>query len=84
MKYFFDSQLAERYGYGMAVFIAAETFDLQLAIEKTNARREREGRRSLEDAQVVDVLSALRNRGLLPVPNKSKDGANLSDAGAAT
>jgi hypothetical protein len=82
MKYFFDYSLAARYGYGMAVFIAAETSDLQRAIDATNARRARAGRRMLEDAEVADVLSVLQKKGFLATATYD-DGANLSGAGAA-
>ncbi|WP_227747043.1 hypothetical protein [Paraburkholderia franconis] len=34
MKNFFDSGLAQRYGYGIAVYIAARTADLQRGIER--------------------------------------------------
>lgn len=81
MKYFFDYALAERYGYGMAVFIAAETSNLQRAIDATNVRRERAGRRLLEDALVEDVLSVLQKKGYLSVVTDS-DRADLSGAGA--
>lgn len=82
MKYFFDYALAERYGYGMAVFIAAETSNLQRAIDATNARRIRAGRRPLEDAEVADVLSVLQRKGYLAVATDDGE-ANLSGAGAA-
>lgn len=82
MKYFFDYALVERYGYAMAVFIAAETSDLQRAIDATNVRRVRAGRRPLEDAEVNDVVSVLRKRGYLSV-TADDDKADLSGAGAA-
>jgi hypothetical protein len=76
MKYFFDYKLAERYGYGMAVYIAAETSDLQRAIDLTNARRLRAGRRLIEDARTEDVLSAMRNTGLLPTKTDEAEQAS--------
>lgn len=79
MKYFFDYKLAERYGYGIAVYIAAETSDLQRAIDLTNARLLRAGRRPLEDAKIEDVLSAMRNTGRLSTET-DEGGANVSDA----
>ncbi|MGA7781715.1 MAG: hypothetical protein WCA85_28950 [Paraburkholderia sp.] len=82
MKYFFDKALAERYGYGLAVFIAAETSDLQRAIDRTNARRERDGRSLLAAVLVEDVISVMRKRGMLPV-QPSEDDSNVTDAGAA-
>lgn len=82
MKYFFDKALAERYGYGLAVFIAAETSDLQRIIDRTNARRERDGRSLLEDVLVEDVISAMCKRGMLPA-QRSEDGSNVTGAGAA-
>lgn len=66
MKYFFDNTLAERYGYAMAVYIAAATSDLQRAIDATNARRKLAGHRPLEDARIEDVLSVMRRKGQLP------------------
>lgn len=79
MKYFFDYELAGRYGYGMAVYIAAETSDLQRAIDLTNARRLRAGQRLIEDARIDDVLSAMRNAGLLTAKT-DEGGANVSGA----
>ncbi|WP_244220850.1 hypothetical protein [Paraburkholderia aromaticivorans] len=79
MKYFFDYKLAERYGYGMAVYIAAEMSDWQRAIDLTNARRLRAGRRLIEDARIEDVLSALRNTGRLSTET-DEGGANVPDA----
>ncbi|RFU49785.1 hypothetical protein [Paraburkholderia sp. DHOC27] len=81
MKHFFDKALAARYGYGLAVFIAAETSDLQRAIDRTNERRERDGRRLLEDVIVDDVISVMRKRGMLP-GRQSEDDSNVTDAGA--
>jgi hypothetical protein len=81
MKHFFDKALAERFGYGLAVFIAAEMSDLQRAIDRTNTRRERDGRRLLEDVVVDDVISVMLRRGMLPVPRK--DDSNVTGAGAA-
>ncbi|WP_144143252.1 hypothetical protein [Paraburkholderia sp. BCC1884] len=72
MKHFFDYPLAERFGYAMAVFIAAEMSDLQRAIDLTNVRRIKAGRRPLEDGLIEDVLSSLRNRGLLPAETDVK------------
>lgn len=82
MKYFFNKTLVERYGYGLAVFIAAETSDLQRIVDLTNARREREGRSLLEDVLVEDVISVMLKRGMLPA-HRSEDGSNVTGAGAA-
>ena len=82
MKYFFDKALAERYGYGLAVFIAAETSDLQRIIDRTNARRELDGRTLLENVMIEDVISVMRKRGMLPA-QRSEDDSNVTDAGAA-
>ncbi|WP_144153168.1 hypothetical protein [Paraburkholderia sp. BCC1885] len=81
MKHFFDKALAERYGYGLAIFIAAEMSDLQRAIDRTNARRERDGRRLLDDVLVDDVISAMQKQGMLPVQRKND--SNVTGAGAA-
>jgi hypothetical protein len=82
MKYYFDKALAERYGYGLAVFIAAETSDLQRIIDRTNARRELDGRTLLENVMIEDVISVMRKRGMLPA-QRSEDDSNVTDAGAA-
>jgi len=82
MKYFFDKALVERYGYGLAVFIAAETSDLQRIIDRTNARRERDGRSLLEDVLIEDVIAVMRKRGMLPA-QRSEDDSNVTGAGAA-
>jgi hypothetical protein len=79
MKNFFSSDLAQRYGYGMAVYIAAQTSDLQRGLDATNAQRKAAGRRLLEDATVEEIISAFRTNGLLPV-EPSKGGADVSDA----
>jgi hypothetical protein len=80
MKYFFDKALVERYGYGLAV--AAETSDLQRIIDRTNARRERDGRSLLEDVLIEDVIAVMRKRGMLPA-QRSEDDSNVTGAGAA-
>jgi hypothetical protein len=72
MKYFFNQALVERYGYGLAVFIAAETSDLQRVIDRANARRERDGQSLLDDLVVEDVIA-----------RRSEDGSNVTGAGAA-
>jgi len=79
VKNFFDNRLAQRYGYAMAIHIAAQTADLQRGIDATNVKRRAAGRRLLEDARVDEVISALRNNGLLPA-DCSADAAGLSDA----
>jgi hypothetical protein len=77
-----DKALVERYGYGLAVFIAAETSDLQRIIDRTNARRERDGRSLLEDVLIEDVIAVMRKRGMLPA-QRSEDDSNVTGAGAA-
>lgn len=81
VKNFFDNKLAERYGYAIAVYIAAKTADLQRGIDATNARRRIAGRRLLEDACVEEVISGLRNKGQLPA-EKLVDSVRLPDVGA--
>jgi hypothetical protein len=66
MKNFFNVDLARGYGYGMAVYIAAQTAALQRGIDATNMKRKVAGRRLLEDATVEEVISALRSNGTLP------------------
>lgn len=82
MKNFFDMALAERFGYGLALFIAAETSDLQRAIDRTNARRELDGRALVEDVLIEDVISVMCKRGLLPAQRRADD-SNVTGAGAA-
>ncbi|MEM5384108.1 hypothetical protein VSR68_10980 [Paraburkholderia phymatum] len=81
MKNYFDSGLAQRYDYGVAVYIAARTADLQRGIDATNARRRAAGRRLLDDARVEEVISCMRNKGELPA-EPDADGARLPDADA--
>ena len=81
MKNFFNGDLARSYGYGMAVYIAAQTAALQSGIDATNLRRKAEGRRLLDDATVEEVISALRSNGMLPADPNVR-GADLSDADA--
>ena len=81
MKNFFKGDLARSYGYGMAVYIAAQTAALQGGIDATNLRRKAEGRRLLDDATVEEVISALRSNGMLPADPNAR-GADLSDADA--
>jgi hypothetical protein len=64
------------------VFIAAETSDLQRIIDRTNARRELDGRTLLENVMIEDVISVMRKRGMLPA-QRSEDDSNVTDAGAA-
>jgi hypothetical protein len=80
MKNFFDSDLAQRYGYAMALYIAAQAADLQHGIDVTNARRKAAGRRLLDGACVDEIISALRNNGQLPAESNA-GGADRSDAG---
>ncbi|SEK02430.1 hypothetical protein [Paraburkholderia diazotrophica] len=81
MKNFFDSGLAQRYGYGIAVYIAARTADLQRGIDATNAQRRAAGRRLLEDARVEEIICSMRNKGELPA-EPGAGGASLSNADA--
>jgi hypothetical protein len=82
MNNFFNADLARSYGYGMAIYIAAQTADLQRGIDATNLRRKAAGRRLLDDATVEEVISALRNNGKLPAEPAPRGGADLSDADA--
>ncbi|MEM5340170.1 hypothetical protein [Paraburkholderia azotifigens] len=81
MRNFYNSDLARSFGYGMAVYIAAQTSALQHGIDATNMRRRAAGRRLLEDATVEEVISALRSNGMLPARPNAR-GAGLSDADA--
>jgi hypothetical protein len=81
MKNFFNVDLARGYGYGMAVYIAAQTAALQRGIDATNMQRKVAARRLLEDATVEEVISALRSNGTLPAA-PGLGGADLSDADA--
>ncbi|ACC71454.1 hypothetical protein PPMP20_12615 [Paraburkholderia phymatum] len=78
---FFNDDLARSFGYGMAVYIAAQTTALQRGIDATNVQRMAAGRRLLEDATLEEVISALRSNGMLPA-EPDAGGADLSDADA--
>ncbi|MEM5367323.1 hypothetical protein V4C53_14965 [Paraburkholderia azotifigens] len=77
----FNGDLARRFGYGMAVYIAAQTAALQRGIDATNIQRMAAGRRLLEDATIEEVISALRGNGMLAAEPDAGD-ADLSDANA--
>ncbi|OYD76144.1 UNVERIFIED_ORG: hypothetical protein BDU10_1215 [Burkholderia sp. CF145] len=81
MKRFFNSDLAQSYGYGIAVYIAAETAALQRGIDATNRQRKAAGRRLLDDATVEEVISAMRSRGILSA-EADTGGADLMDTDA--
>jgi hypothetical protein len=80
VKNFFDNRLAQRYGYAMATYIAAQTADLQRGIDATNVQRQAAGRRLLDDACVDEIISSLRNKGLLPSDVSVDDTGDHSDA----
>ncbi|HZZ10798.1 MAG TPA: hypothetical protein VFE79_08890 [Paraburkholderia sp.] len=67
MGNFFDHNLIERFGYGMAVYISAKASAMQQCIDAINAERKVAGRRLLDNASIDEVISVMRRRGLLPV-----------------
>lgn len=67
MKNFFDYQLIERFGYGMAVYITAKASTMQRSIDASNIERKAAGRRLLENVSIDEVVSVLRRKGRLPV-----------------
>ncbi|MGE8475077.1 MAG: hypothetical protein ACN6QC_27765 [Paraburkholderia hospita] len=58
--------MIERFGYGMAVYIAAKAAAMQRSIDAINAERRAVGRRLLENASIDEVVSVLRRKGKLP------------------
>ncbi|BFG78525.1 hypothetical protein PTKU46_65580 [Paraburkholderia terrae] len=66
MQNFFCKDLIERFGYGMAVYIAAKAAAMQRNIDAINDERRAVGRRLLENASIDEVISVLRRKGKLP------------------
>ncbi|BCZ83987.1 hypothetical protein PTKU64_76620 [Paraburkholderia terrae] len=66
MQNFFCKDLIERFGYGMAVYIAAKAAAMQRSIDAINDERRVVGRRLLENASIEEVVSVLRRKGKLP------------------
>ncbi|MGT2476073.1 hypothetical protein BZM27_27925 [Paraburkholderia steynii] len=66
MQNFFCKDLIERFGYGMAVYIAAKAAAMQRSIDAINDERRVVGRRLLENASIDEVVSVLRRKGKLP------------------
>ncbi|AUT73965.1 MULTISPECIES: hypothetical protein [Paraburkholderia] len=66
MQNFFCKDLIERFGYGMAVYIAAKAAAMQRSIDAINDERRAVGRRLLENASIDEVVSVLRRKGKLP------------------
>ena len=52
MQNFFCKDLIERFGYGMAVYIAAKADAMQRSIDAINDERRAVGRRLLENASI--------------------------------
>ena len=67
MKSFFDNELVQRFGYGMAVYIAAKASRMQRSIDSINMERRATGHHLLENTTIDEVISVLRQRGKLPV-----------------
>ncbi|ALL69719.1 hypothetical protein K788_0006205 (plasmid) [Paraburkholderia caribensis MBA4] len=65
MQNFFCKDLIERFGYGMAVYIAAKAAAMQRSIDAINDERRAVGRRLLENASIDEVVSVLRRKGKL-------------------
>ncbi|SDI46132.1 hypothetical protein SAMN04487926_117122 [Paraburkholderia steynii] len=66
MQNFFCKDLIERFGYGMAVYIAGKAAAMQRSIDAINDERRVVGRRLLENASIEEVVSVLRRKGKLP------------------
>jgi hypothetical protein len=66
MKSFFNQDLAVRFGYTMAVYIAATTSAMQRGIDATNAERMANGRKLLENTSIDEVIGILKRSGQLP------------------
>ena len=66
MKTFSAKDLVERFGYGMAVHIAAKAAVMQRTIDAINAEREAVGRRLRENASIDEVIAVLRRKGQIP------------------
>ena len=66
MQNFLCKDLIERFGYGMAVYIAAKAAAMQRSIDAINDERRAVGRRLLENASIDEVVSVLRRKGKLP------------------
>ncbi|MFP3552328.1 hypothetical protein SB861_16635 [Paraburkholderia sp. SIMBA_049] len=58
--------MIERFGYGMAVYIAAKAAAMQRSIDAINDEHRAVGRRLLENASIDEVVSVLRRKGKLP------------------
>ncbi|WP_233446708.1 hypothetical protein [Paraburkholderia terrae] len=58
--------MIERFGYGMAVYIAAKAAAMQRSIDAINDERRVVGRCLLENASIEEVVSVLRRKGKLP------------------
>jgi hypothetical protein len=66
MKNYFCHDLIERFGYGMAIYIAAKASAMQQSIDAVNAERKAAGRSLLENASLDEVIGVLRRKGTLP------------------
>ncbi|CAB3792933.1 hypothetical protein [Paraburkholderia fynbosensis] len=67
MKNCFDYQLIERFGYGMAVYIAAKASAMQRRMDACNVERKAAGRRLLENMSIDEIVSVLRRKGQISV-----------------
>lgn len=66
MKNYFRHELIERFGYGMAVYIAAKASAMQQSIDAANTERKAAGRSLLQNASIDEVIAVLRRKGTLP------------------
>lgn len=66
MKTFLRNDLIDRFGYGMAVYIAAKASAMQRSIDAINAERQAAGSRLLQNASIDEVVGVLRRKGKLP------------------
>jgi hypothetical protein len=67
MENFFCRDLTERFGYGMALYIASKAAAMQRSIDSINAERKALGHRMLSNASIEEVIAVLRRKGVLPV-----------------
>lgn len=66
MNTFLRKDLIDRFGYGMAIYIAAKASAMQRSIDAINAERQAAGSRLLQNASIDEVVGVLRRKGKLP------------------
>lgn len=66
MKTFLSTDLIERFGYGMAVYISARMSSMQRSIDAINLERKAAGASPLKSISIDEVVGVLRRKGRLP------------------